>query len=81
MLHPFFNYNLSNLNVDKLDKIVEKLKEINGYKYKEREILKLKEENKKLAKKVTKLKNQLIQVREQVEIYQVKLEEGLEKNN
>jgi len=76
-----FNYNLSNLNVDKLDKIVEKLKEINGYKYKEREILKLKEENKKLAKKVTKLKNQLIQVREQVEIYQVKLEEGLEKNN
>jgi len=76
-----FNYNLSNLNVDKLDKIVEKLKEINGYKHKEREILKLKEENKKLAKKVTKLKNQLIQVREQVEIYQVKLEEGLEKNN
>ena len=76
-----FNYNLSNLNVDKLDKIVEKLKEINGYKYKEREILKLKEENKKLAKKVTKLKNQLIQVREQVEIYQVKLEEDLEKNN
>ena len=76
-----FIYNLSNLNVDKLDKIVEKFKEINGYKHKEREILKLKEENKKLAKKVTKLKNQLIQVREQVEIYQVKLEEGLEKNN
>lgn len=76
-----FIYNMSNLNVDKLDKIVEKLKEINGYEHKEREILKLKEKNKKLAEKVTKLKNQLIQVREQVETYQVKFEEGLEKNN
>lgn len=69
-----FIYGMSRLDIEKLDKVLAKLKEISKFNNKEKEILSLEMKLENAQKEVEDLKQQLSKANETIESYKVKFE-------
>lgn len=69
-----FIYSMSRLDIEKLDTILVKLKEINKYNNKEKEILNLEMKLEKAQKEIEDLKQELSKANQTIESYKTKFE-------
>lgn len=69
-----FIYGMSRLDIEKLDKVLAKLKEISKFNNKEKKILSLEMKLENAQKEVEDLKQQLSKANETIESYKVKFE-------